>query len=166
MDAFELRQVAIIKQSALLGLTDQVAGYHFQIDETKKVAAAMLPLQGAWGSGISPVCVALIWSFLKPEKETYEMMPPLNNAENDPALPYHQFHWLRGEFPMVLCVPPAIECCRLRATIEGLDAHIDHDINALEKGKLMLTYWSNLAFRLENKLAGIDPSTLVIAVDE
>ena len=166
MDAFELRQVVIIKQSALFGLTDQVAGMHFSIDQTKKVAAALLPLKGAWGSGIPPAVVGHIWTFLKPEKVVYELMPSVNNAENDPALPYHDAHWLRGEFPLVMRVPIEMECCRLRATIAGLDAQIEHDTHALAEGKRMLQHWSNLTFRREIQLAGIDAQTLVIAIDE
>ncbi len=79
-------------------MIDSIAFFQTQVAHDRVVFRHLVPLCGKWHEVPVPEVMKLIVSFLKPEFRplVWHDYQPIQEADNDPVLPYHEGHYLRN----------------------------------------------------------------------
>jgi hypothetical protein len=94
----ELRSKCARKQVEIEDMVDSIAYFQAQVAHDRIVFRHLVPLCGKWHEVPVPEVMKLIVSFLKPNIRplVWYDYPPMEGTDNDPVLPYHAGHYLRG----------------------------------------------------------------------
>lgn len=134
-----LRQEVVRMQIQVAQYTDSIGHLRFKLECARVIVNYLMPLAGEWARPPHPDVLRLVMPFvLGPiASTTWVMYPMIAARDEDPALPYHEGHWLANRFsqgiPTTSGGDNVEEVFRLRYTHQMLRRQLltialDHDI--------------------------------------